>query len=203
MPRKSKNNKSNSKFSTKSISNTLKKFSSMPGTSSDPQGPNGSLTTRIKSIALIFTIIIGIIGLIINIYAIFWIFKLEAIPDCKCSNTWMRLYIKYYLYFQIPVMIITLLLNIFLYSNNLTITDIKSSLFGYFQVFAGFVNIFGLINIIISIIFINKLKEFNCECSEDIRREIYYIYNIVGASIICIIILILLMSVPFAVLRLR
>ena len=31
---------------------------------------------------------------------------------------------------------------------------------------------------------INRLKEINCECSEDIKREIYWIYNIIVASII-------------------
>lgn len=47
--------------------------------------------------------------------------------------------------------------------------------------------IFYIINIYFVIIYINKLKELNCECSEDIRREVYWIYNIVIASLICII----------------
>ena len=57
--------------------------------------------------------------------------------------------------------------------------------------------------LIISIIFINKLKEINCECSEDVKREVYFIYNIVLASIISITILLLLMSIPLALLKTR
>ena len=36
---------------------------------------------------------------------------------------------------------------------------------------------------------LDKLKEINCECSEDIRREIYWVYNIVQACYISIVLL--------------
>ena len=43
--------------------------------------------------------------------------------------------------------------------------------------------LYALINIVIAIIFINKLKELNCECSEDIRREVYCInYRIIKSK---------------------
>lgn len=157
---------------------------------------------QLKSSSLLFSIISGVLGLIINIFAIMWIYKLENI-DCKCSNNWMRLYIKYYLLLIIPVISTTLLINVYLYFNNLVYSDITNSLFTFYRLFAGFVTIIGLINIIISIIFINRLKEINCECSEDIKREVYYIYNIVLASIICIIILLTLMSIPLMILRFK
>jgi len=57
--------------------------------------------------------------------------------------------------------------------------------------------LYALINIVIAIIFINKLKELNCECSEDIRREVYWIYNIVMASLICIMFSIIILSFIF------
>jgi hypothetical protein len=144
----------------------------------------------------------GLIAIPINISAILWIYKLENI-DCKCSNNWMRIYIKYYLHVIIPIMIITLFINIYLYLNNMEYADIKSNLLSlYFFIIGGF-NIFGFLNIIISIIFINKLKEINCDCSEDIKREVYYIYNIIGASLISITILMILMTIPIAILRLK
>jgi hypothetical protein len=115
----------------------------------------------------------------------------------------MRIYIKYYLHVLIPVMSISLLINIYLYFNELTYRDITSGLFSFYRLFAGLVNFLGFLNIIISIIFINKLKEINCECSEDIKREVYFIYNIILASIISLIILFALMSIPLAVSRLR
>ena len=157
---------------------------------------------QLKSSSLLFNIISGVLGLIINIFAIMWIYKLENI-DCKCSNNWMRLYIKYYLLLIIPVISITLLINLYLYFNNLVYSDITNSLFTFYRLFAGFVTIIGLINIIISIIFINRLKEINCECSEDIKLEVYYIYNIVLASLICIIILLTLMSIPLIILKFK
>ena len=157
---------------------------------------------QLKSSSLLFSIISGVLALIINFFAIIWIYKLENI-DCKCSNNWMRLYIKYYLLLIIPVISTTLLINVYLYFNNLVYSDITNSLFTFYRLFASFVTIIGLINIFISIIFINRLKEINCECSEDIKREVYYIYNIVLASLICIIILLTLMSIPLMILRFK
>jgi hypothetical protein len=189
--------KKNTKVSkSKSLSKTLKNLSPTPGS---PGGP-GSL--KMKSFGFIFSILMGLIAIPINISAILWIYKLENI-DCKCSNNWMRIYIKYYLHVIIPIMIITLFINIYLYLNNMEYADIKSNLLSlYFFIIGGF-NIFGFLNIIISIIFINKLKEINCDCSEDIKREVYYIYNIIGASLISITILMILMTIPIAILRLK
>jgi len=189
--------KKNTKVSkSKSLSKTLKSVSSIPGT---PGGPGSS---RMKTYGLIFNILIGLIAIPINISAILWIYKLENI-DCKCSNNWMRIYIKYYLHVIIPIMVISLLMHVYLFINNMVYTDIKSNLLSlYFFIIGGF-NIFGFLNIIISIIFINKLKEINCDCSEDIKREVYYIYNIIMASLICLTILMLLMTIPLAILRLK
>ena len=188
--------KKNTKVSkSKSLSKTLKNVSSIPGTQVSPR------SSQMKSYGLIF-IILGLIAITINISAILWIYKLENI-DCKCSNNWMRIYIKYYLLIIIPIMVITLFINVYLYFNNLEYSDIKSNLLSlYFFIIGGF-NIFGFLNIIISIIFINKLKEINCDCSEDIKREVYYIYNIIMASLICLTILMILMTIPIAILRLK
>jgi hypothetical protein len=222
MPRKN-NSKSKSKTNTKSktktksISNTLRNsMSSMPGIppsmSGSPPGPSELLISRIRTTSTIFSTILNIAVLFINIYAINWIHKLEDIPECKCSNNWMRTYIKYYLYIIIPFSIIMLLVNIYLSFNNLSTISGKVNLyksmntsvfFDIYLFFVAIVSIAAFINMIISIIFINKLKEINCECSEDVRREIYYIYNIVLASFICIGILLAFMSIPFSILRLK
>ena len=189
--------KKNTKVSKyKSLSKTLKNLSPTPGT---PGGPGSS---RMNSYGLIFNIILGLIGISINISAILWIYKLENI-DCKCSNNWMRIYIKYYLHVIIPIMVISLFIHVYLYVNNMVYTDIKSNLLSLYLFIIGGFNIFGFLNIIISIIFINKLKEINCDCSEDIKREVYYIYNIIIASLICLTILMILMTIPIAILRLK
>ena len=204
MPRKSKSKSSSAKSAkpAKSLTNTLKTLSPIPGSPGGPGGVGGPISSSIKSTTLLFGTILGFIGLIINVYAIIWIYKLETI-DCKCSNSWMRMYIKFFLHLIIPVMVVQMLVNIYLYSNNMSQTDITSEMFTLYKMIVGFVNILGFLNIVISIIFINKLKEMNCECSEDIQREVYFIYNIVLASIIGVVILMSFMAIPLLVLRSR
>ena len=204
MPRKSKSKSSSAKSAkpAKSLTNTLKTLSPIPGSPGGPGGVGGPISSSIKSTTLLFATILGFIGLIINVYAIIWIYKLETI-DCKCSNTWMRMYIKFFLHVIIPVMVVQMLINVYLYSNNMSQNDISNDIFNLFKLIVGFVNILGFINIVISIIFINKLKEMNCECSEDIQREVYYIYNIILASIIGIVLLMSFMAIPLLVLRSR
>ena len=196
-PKNKKSPKSPKTPKTKSLSKTLKTISPIPGSPGGLGGIDNATAKSIKSTTLLFAILIGLIALVINVYAIIWIYKLES-TDCKCSNSWMRLYIKYYLHVLIPVMSISLLINIYLYFNDLTYRDLTSGLFSFYRLFAGLVNLLGFLNIIISIIFINKLKEINCECSEDVKREVYFIYNIILASIISLIILFALMSIPLA-----
>jgi hypothetical protein len=201
MPRKSKTPKA-----AKSLTKTLTNLSPIPGSPGGPGGA-GSIgsppSSQMKSFGLIFSMIFGITALIINVNAILWVYKLEAIPECKCSDNWMRTYVKYYLLVVIPFMIVMLLIQLYLYSTGLGHNDITSSLYTMFRMFYGLVNFVGFINIIITIIFINRLKEINCECSEDVRREIYFIYNIILASFIGITILITLMSAPLFVASLR
>lgn len=202
MPRKSKSKASSAKSAkpAKSLSSTLKTLSPIPGSPGGPGGVGGPISSSVKSTTLLFGTILGFIGLIINVYAIIWIYKLETI-DCKCSNTWMRMYIKFFLHVIIPVMVIQMLVNIYLYSNNMSPNDITSDMFSLYKMIVGFVNILGFLNIVISIIFINKLKEMNCECSEDIQREVYFIYNIVLASIIGVFVLMAFMAIPLVLLQ--
>ena len=179
----------------KSVVKALIKISPIPGSPGGPGGPGSPVPSQFRSGVQLFSIFSGIIALVINVYAVMWIYRLEEI-DCKCSNSWMRLYIKYYLHVVIPVMVISMFINIYLYSNSLVPRDITNGMFVFYRVFVAFVNFLGFLNIIISIIFINKLKEINCECSEDIKREVYFIYNIVLAAFIGITVLFTLMSIP-------
>jgi hypothetical protein len=150
---------------------------------------NDKTNSILESSTFTFIIIsITFITLIININAISWIEKLKKI-NCACSEHWMRKYIEYYLYIIIPVQIINILIYIYLYSTNnmkeFNPKNTKNTLLQLYLSFVQFLAFFGTINIFIVIIFINRLKEINCYCSEDIKREVYYIYNIVLLSIIC------------------
>ena len=192
MPRKSKSSPK---------SKSLKSLSPVPGS---PVGVPLATQSSNQSGTILFSIVIWIIALIINVYALVWIMKLEAIPECKCSDNWMRLYIKYFLHVYIPILIISIILYVYLYLSGLAPKDLNNNgVFVAYRMFVGFVGLFGFANMIIAIVFINKLKEINCECSEDVKREIYFIYNIVLASFMAIIILLGLMAVPIAILSMR
>ena len=152
--------------------------------------------TASSTFSEVISIILLIIILLININASIWIAKLEKI-NCACSDNFMRNYIKYFLFVMIPIIIIQIFVAIYVYFN---VSYVKSANISatilMIIVFLKFVfGIFYIINICIAIIYINRLKELNCECSEDIRREVYWIYNIILAAILCIFILMLIVLV--------
>ena len=183
MPRKTKRP---SKKTSKNIAKDYENF--MPASNKitskiiapSDKGPVNSIKKRLVSAMIVG----GIIGLIINVSALTWLNKLDEM-NCACSEHWMRSYIKYYLYVIIPIFCIGLLINIYLYIFDYNIVDLNNNdVFIFYKSFTNIVSSFGFANIFIVIIFINRLKEINCECSEDIKREIYWIYNIILASII-------------------
>jgi len=146
---------------------------------------------------LILNVIIGIVILVINVYAILWIHKLETI-NCACSESYMRAYIKYYLYVFIPLICIDILINLYLLTLKTSILDLaNNTLYNIYRNITAVFSIFTIVNIVIVIIFINKLKEMNCECSEDIVREVYWIYNIVLACYLLIALLIIIADFIF------
>lgn len=144
------------------------------------------------------SIIGGIIGLVINVNALLWLQKLDTI-DCACSEHWMREYIKTYVYVIVPVFCINLLINLYIYFINTNPYIFNNPIMVLYRVFTFILGLFGIANIFIAVVFINKLKEINCECSEDIKREVYWIYNIVLITIICLTLLFMLISIVLPV----
>lgn len=153
---------------------------------------------------IVLNIIGGIVAIIINVNALVWLNKLETIK-CECSGHWMREYIKYYLYVAIPVFIINLIIYLYAFAANdySVLLSNNNPVMSIYRGFVGIVSLFGFVNIFIAIIFINKLKEINCECSEDIKREVYWIYNIILASIILLVIIFMLISIPFVIMGMK
>jgi len=108
-----------------------------------------------------------------------WIDKLEK-TNCRCSEGSQRDFIKYYLYAYLVLVGLTIVIAI-------VSAFVEFSSMKFFKAFRPFVllirtlmAILSIANIIISIIYISKLKEIDCKCSEDIRREIYYIWSIIS-----------------------
>jgi hypothetical protein len=149
---------------------------------------------KIKKGGLLGAIVGNIFGIAIAIMAYTWLVNLEKI-NCACSESWMRKYIKYYLTAYLALFGIAVIVNIAIYMLDMNLSEIHANpLVIIFNTIISIFNIFAIPNIIISIIFITKLKEMNCECSEDIKREVYWVYNIVLASILALSVLLLLVA---------
>jgi hypothetical protein len=148
---------------------------------------------RFSTTMTILMVIIFSVTLAINVGGLMWINKLEEI-NCACSEHWMRTYIKYYLYVLIPISFLSLAMTIYRFHIS---SDIHSPVFYYYGLFTFIFGIFGFINIFVVVIFVNKLKEINCVCSEDVKREVYWIYNIVLLCWAVIQVLLLLIMIPF------
>lgn len=133
---------------------------------------------------LVIAGIIDIIIIIINVFALMWIHHLEAV-SCTCSENWKRDYIKYFLYAFFVMLILRILVFLFtgqsILRQNMLLTSI---MFLYYA--------FSIVNIFVSIIYISELKNTNCTCSEDVRREVYFYYNIVRLALFGIMILLVL-----------
>ena len=184
MSNKTNKKMSNASNASKMSSANFEKFSTS----------NGSVTCCNKepsAFAAGISIILLFIILLININASMWIAKLEKI-NCACSDSFMRNYIKYFLFIMIPAIIIQLLVAIYMFANNINSICMSNTMLMFIGFSRFIFGIFYIINICVAIIYINRLKELNCECSEDIRREVYWIYNIILASIFCILIILML-----------
>lgn len=151
------------------------KYSKSTLSTTEPKNINIPYSYGIGFIASFIVIVLLITVIVINIMALQWIYKLEEI-SCKCSEDWKRDYIKYYLIVYFVIITINFLL-LLLNGNN-----INSYIVGFTFIFS----IFTFINTVMSVIYINQLKEIKCNCSEDIRREIYYYYNIINIALFAI-----------------
>jgi hypothetical protein len=141
--------------------------------------------------SVLFILIVFSIAVGISLVALTWIHKLEEI-SCKCSEDFKRDYIKYFLYIYIGLYTVAafssiLQLSGYRYKINTTLLKIFKIIF----------YIASLLNSIFAIIYIYRLKEIDCKCSEDVRREIYYVLNWITIAFIALIFLIIIILLPF------
>lgn len=130
---------------------------------------------KFGTIVLVFEFILIMISITINFMALQWILKLEQI-SCKCSENWKRDYIKYVLYGWFLYILVPIIFNLYELFTGETLSS--SSIFDIIKLIFG---LFFIANVIISIMYISELKETKCSCSEDIRRETYYYYQIISS----------------------
>ena len=146
----------------------------------------------VSPLVLIILIVLFAIAITCNYLALMWLLKLDEI-DCKCSDSWMRYYIKYFLYAYFVMLAINIILEIYFLMSGEKFRD--SSIRIPFTYITLIFSLFGIANAIIAIVYIDQLKKMNCECSDDIKREVYWYYNIIKVSFYAFIILLAFASV--------
>jgi hypothetical protein len=143
----------------------------------------------------ITTVILNIIAIIINFLALLWIQKLEEI-SCKCSENWRRDYIKYFLYAYFIMLVVGIFVNIYLLMSHETTEAMHDSfVYNIYAVVVFIFGFFGFMNIFVSIFYIKDLKDMNCQCSEDTKREVYYYYNIIKIALMVLFIILSLIAI--------
>ena len=156
-------------------------------------------------IPFIINLLIFVTGVAVYAMTLEWIHKLE-VTKCKCSEDYKRDFIKYFLYFYLVFLGLNIVVLIFsviygfytVFSPTFKVNKWIMAIGNILQVLWQLVTFVSpylfIVNVIFSIMYITQLKEFHkslsCECSEDIRREIYYYWNIISATLIGIMILI-------------
>lgn len=110
-----------------------------------------------------------ILSIAINWSMISWIDKLDKIK-CECSKDWKKPMLKYWAYFAMFTTMVSFVINLFYFftSGQKPLTNMYVS---------GFLIMFSFLNVIGTLLYIYNLKSIDCQCSEDMRREIHYIYN--------------------------
>jgi len=144
-----------------------------------------SMNSIMLGVFVIQTIVTAIL-LGISIMALTWIHKLEEI-SCKCSEDFKRDYIKYFLYIYIVLIALGYLSTIGLLMG-FKWGKMSPTVKFLVNILKNLMFIALIINSIFAVIYIYRLKEIDCKCSEDIRREIYYVLNWINVAFIALVV---------------
>lgn len=129
-----------------------------------------------KLVMLIFAILFVVIqGLIVN-----YLIKLESI-GCECAMDWRRNYIIFYLILSI------------IYALSAFFLDRES-----LPLMQTLMVIFGLINVVMTLQYVHRLKKEKCECSESLYREVMMfvaIFNAIVYSSLLVLLVFLLFTI--------
>ena len=126
-----------------------------------------------KSLSFISILIYIILALIPPILGLLWIVKMQK-DNCECSQHWMRDYIKFYFIFIIVYFIISISYITF---TSIRLRSVMISILLY---------MYNFISYAIIIYYIYNLKDAPCECSNSLKRDIIYIWYIIGIIFITI-----------------
>lgn len=138
------------------------------------------------------TFILALAMLIINVFVLVYIDKLEKI-GCECAKDWRKTYAYVYL--------ITSIVYGFLAGVTYTAsqTNASSNVLKILSVvmFVGQIILFvaGILYIIFSIQYINKLRDIKCKCSKHLTRDVWEV--VLYIQVVLIILAVILAVVSF------
>lgn len=127
----------------------------------------------------IYHLVIYIVILTLHVCIYMWIDKLER-ENCDCSKLWHRNIVKA---FAIILFVVTCI-NAYLISqndfdSNKYLKNIMMNNMTFLQIYSVASIMISFSYIFIMFDYIRKLKEMECECSEDWKREFGWYYSIV------------------------
>lgn len=105
-----------------------------------------------------------IASIVIHIYIIYWLLRLETV-GCKCALDWRRHFIIFYAFFHL-ILIATMM-------SGMNVAAMRLASF-----------VLSIVNIVVTIEYVYKLKEEKCICSASLAREVIYIAAFINIAII-------------------
>lgn len=117
-----------------------------------------------KSVSTFETIIL-FAAVLIEIYILYWLFRLET-TGCLCAMDWRRSFIIFYAFFNLLMIVLTI-------SNSDLVVNLSLASM-----------VFAILNIVFTIQYVHRLKKEKCECSESTAREVIYIAAFLQAGLI-------------------
>lgn len=136
---------------------------------------------------LIFTSIFFFLEIGIYITTLRWLYKLDQ-SNCECSDTRHKRYIQTWCLIYVVVVTIIYIYNIY----NIVHASKEFYIGNTSYVLQFSLTFFSLVNVIVSIHYINELRKNKCTCSESFIRETYYIFNWIKLVLVCFFAFILL-----------
>jgi hypothetical protein len=133
-------------------------------------------------LASIIVLILIVPIIVVYTMTLQWIQKLEE-TKCKCSESSQRDFIKYYLYAYLILLAITAVLGFASVFMEFSKVKWLKTLKPFAEFIRMIIAVLSFVNMIVSVIYISKLKEIDCKCSEDMRREVYYIWSIISLAV--------------------
>lgn len=124
---------------------------------------------------LVITVIVSALVIILHYSMYTWTQELEK-QGCECSDMWHRNIVHWLALILLILIPVNIMIQYF---------KIKNILINTYSTIVG-LSFIAYICIVID--YIRKLKQLECECSEDWKREYGYIFSVIYISLIAIII---------------